>query len=101
MEQIKLDYYKNENILKAISVHMKHIKCHEDREDCKQEIWANLYAFMPLDEDEAIRLVDSSAMRFRRHYVDVSKNQYEILENDRHTLGDGNYQSVAYMGSAD
>lgn len=95
------DYYTNPDILSAINTHMRHIKNADDREDCRQEIFANLYDFMPLDTDDAIRLVDKIAMRFRRSYIDPHKGEYEVKEYDRISLGDGNYQRKSHIGSAD
>jgi hypothetical protein len=101
METIKLNYYENNVIRRAINLHMKHIKNTQDKQDCEQEVWANLYAFMPLDEEEAIKIVDSSAMRFRRNYIDKNKSEYEFIENDSYNLGDGCYQRKAHMSPAD
>jgi len=95
------DYYTNPDILSAINTHMRHIKNVDDREDCRQEIFANLYDFMPLDQDEAIRLVDKIAMRFRRSYIDEHIGECEIKPYDSVDLGDGNYQRKAHTGSAD
>jgi hypothetical protein len=101
MEQIKLNYYENGTIRRAINTHMRHIRCHEDRQDCEQEIWENLYAFMPLDEDEAVRIIDRAAMRFRRSYINPAKSEYEFIDNDAYYLGDGNYQKKAHRSPAD
>ncbi|MBA4274069.1 MAG: hypothetical protein C0436_00285 [Alphaproteobacteria bacterium] len=101
METIKLNYYENETIRRAINTHMRHIRCLEDRQDCEQEIWANLYAFMPLDEDEAVKIIDRSAMRFRRNYINPTRGQYEARDNDAYDLGDGNYQRIAHRSPAD
>lgn len=97
----KFDYFDNPDIISAINTHMKHIKNADDRSDCRQEIYTNLYAFMPLDTDEAIKLVDSTAMKFRRSYIDPHKAEYEIPKYDVIDLGDGNYQRKAHFGSAD
>jgi len=97
----KFDYFTNPDIISAINTHMKHIKNAEDREDCRQEIYTNLYAFMPFDTEDAIRLVDKSAMKFRRVYIDHHKNEYEIQKYDRIDLGDGNSMKRAHFGTAD
>ena len=52
---------------------MGRIKNREDREDCQQEIWAELYDFMPLDVDEAKKIIKRVAMKFER----ASKQLYE------------------------
>jgi hypothetical protein len=70
-----LDYYNNPKILKAINVNLRHIKNGFDREDCQQEIFAELYDFMPLDEEEAIRLVDRVAYRFKYNVRLISENE--------------------------
>lgn len=77
-----LDYYENPRIRSAISIHESHIHNREDREDCRQEIFAELYDFMPLDEDEAIRLVDKVAMRFRRGAIKISENEVPLTGNE-------------------
>lgn len=38
-----LDYYNNQEILRYIRSTMSHIKSREEREDCNQEIFAELY----------------------------------------------------------
>jgi hypothetical protein len=101
MEQIKLNYYENQNIRRAINVHMRHIRNIDDKADCEQEIWSNLYAFMPLDESEAIKLVDRSAMKFRRNYIDKNAGQFESGDTDYNSLGDGCYERKAHRSPAD
>jgi hypothetical protein len=71
-----LDYYKNPTILAAINTNIRHIKNRHDREDCKQEIFAELYDFMPLNEEEAIRLINRTASKFK--YAEKLLNEKEI-----------------------
>jgi hypothetical protein len=52
---------------------MMRIKNREDREDCNQEIFAELYDFMPLDVDEAKKIIKRVSMKFERS----AKNRYE------------------------
>lgn len=61
-----LDYYLNPDIIKAINGHLAHIHNSEDREDCRQDIFAELYDFCPLDTAEAVTIVNRIGMRFRR-----------------------------------
>lgn len=61
-----LDYYNNQEILRYIRSTMSHIKSREEREDCNQEIFAELYDFMPLDMDEAKRIIKRVSMKFER-----------------------------------
>jgi len=70
------DYYQNKNILAAINTNVRHIRNRFDREDCQQEIWTELYSFMPMDEDEAIKIINKIAYRFKYH--DNKHNQSEI-----------------------
>jgi hypothetical protein len=94
------DYYKNETILKAISFELNRIKGGYDKEDCKQEIFAELYDFMPLDESTAVKIVSRVGRRYRRNaktnYVSTCPN-----DDDYYNLGDGNYMRKAHYGSAD
>ncbi len=55
---------------------MRHIKNICDREDCQQEIFVELYTFMPLSEDDAIRLVNQVSRRFK--YREKQLNEKEI-----------------------
>ena len=71
-----LDYYENPVILAAINTNIRHICNRFDREDCKQEIFAELYDFMPLNESDAVRLVNKVARKFKYH--DMVRNQKEI-----------------------
>ena len=70
------DYYQNKNILAAINTNVRHIRNKFDREDCQQEIWSELYSFMPIGESEAIDIVNRIARRFK--YYDNKHNQSEI-----------------------
>lgn len=61
-----LDYFQNKDILDYMSSAMRHIRNSEDREDCRQEMFAELYDFMPLDLEESKRIIKRVAMRFER-----------------------------------
>jgi hypothetical protein len=69
------DYYKNPRILSAIEKNVCRIKNYHDREDCRQEIFTELYSFMPFDENESIRLVNKVARKFQR--ADIKSNTFE------------------------
>jgi hypothetical protein len=97
----KYDYYTNPQVLSAIGLHLRHIKNDSDREDFRQEIFANLYDFMPIETNETIRLIDKVAMRFRREYIDQNKGDCEHKGDAYIYLGDGNYQKKAHMGASD
>jgi hypothetical protein len=60
-----LDYYSNPEIVKYIESEVSYIKSYEDREDCQQEIWAELYDFMPLNVLESKRLIKRVAEKFK------------------------------------
>jgi hypothetical protein len=96
------DYYKNPIILSEIHKELNRIKNGDDREDCKQEIYAELYDFMPMDDEDAIRIVRRIGRRFRReaghHYATTA--EYRDW-NDWENLGNGNYMRKAHYGSAD
>jgi hypothetical protein len=97
-----LDYYQNENILKAIRYEMNYIQTRSEREDCKQEIFAELYDFMPLDEYEAIKIVRKASRRFRRksakNYITTAsyKDGLDWLD-----MGYGRYERKAHWSPAD
>lgn len=97
-----LDYYNNPEILRAINFQIKFIKNKCDVEDCRQEIWSNLYDFMPLNTDDAVKLVNTVGVRFRRaankEYVETAPYKDGI---DFDILGDGNYQRKAHISPAD
>ena len=96
------DYYQNTEILKAISFQIKYIRGQADREDCRQEIFAELYDFMPLDDDEAIKIVNKVGCKYRRHAKKNYAGTGEYYDyNDWESLGDGNYMRKAHYGSAD
>jgi hypothetical protein len=61
-----LDYYTNPDILTYMKKAMFRIKNSEDREDCHQEIFAELYDFMPLDTEGAQSIIKRVAMKFER-----------------------------------
>lgn len=61
----QLDYYQNPEILSAIGQNMRFVKNREDREDLQQELWAVLYDFMPPSTEDAIKLIDRTAAKFK------------------------------------
>ena len=96
------DYYKNPIILDAINDELRHIKGSQDREDCNQEIFAELYDFMPLDDDEAKKIVKRVGHKFYyKIKQDYQKTAPYVDWKDWDDLGDGNYQRKSHIGSAD
>jgi hypothetical protein len=60
------DYYQNETITSRISLLTSKIQSREDKEDCQQEIWAELYDFMPITTDEALTIIERVAKKYKR-----------------------------------
>jgi len=60
-----LDYYNNPEITSYIKSEIGYITNREDREDCQQEIFAELYDFMPLDVADSRRLVKRVCEKFK------------------------------------
>lgn len=98
------DYYENEQIISAISFQLRRIRNPRDKEDCKQEIFAELYDFTPIDESDALRIVSRIGRKFRRRLTrdsEVCGASDNDRIDDRIMLNDGNYQSKAHYSSAD
>jgi hypothetical protein len=94
------DYYQNEKILSVIAYEVNRIRGSYDKEDCRQEIFAELYDFMPLDDEEAVKIVMKVGRKYRRN----AKKNYAMttaFDDDWIPLGDGNYQRKSHLGSAD
>jgi hypothetical protein len=75
-----LDYYNNPEITSYIGQVMAHIKNKEDREDCRQEIFAELYDFMPLDVAESRLLIKRIAMKFARSVAKIAENEVSLSD---------------------
>lgn len=75
------DYFTNPEISRRISLVTGKIPTAHDREDCAQEIYAEMYDFMPLDTEEAIRLVDRIAKRFKRARREVLENELDLADD--------------------
>ena len=98
------DYYQNPIIVAKIQSHLRRIKNRRDTEDCQQEIFAELYDFAPISESEALRIVERVGRKFRRRLIKDSEKAGSFINeriDDRHELGDGNYQRGSHYGSAD
>jgi hypothetical protein len=96
------DYYRNKNILRAIAHQTNRIRGEMDKEECRQEIFAELYDFMPLDENEALTIVNRVGVKFRRRMGDNYRQTAPYRDwSDWEPLGDGNYMKKAHYGSAD
>jgi hypothetical protein len=74
------DYYKNPQIMSAIGTATKYISNSHDREDCRQEIFSELYSVMPMDTDDAIRLVDRVASKFKYDNSERIKHESSLEE---------------------
>ncbi len=69
-----LDYYKNPIIISQIEKQTRSIKNGQDVEDCRQEIFAELYDFMP-SEDEALELIERVGRKFRRNVQRIAEHE--------------------------
>lgn len=97
-----LDYYKNPQILSAISYQVNRIKGAYDKEECQQEIYAELYDFMPLDIEDAQRIINRVGCKYRRHIKKDYVNTAPYRDwADWSDLGSGSYQRKCHIGSAD
>jgi hypothetical protein len=85
-----LDYYNNPDIRRAMALETRHIKNKCDIEDCEQEIFAELYDFMPLDPADAIRIVCRVAKKFKRNNLKIAKNEI-ARDSQEINEGNGNY----------
>jgi hypothetical protein len=74
------DYYKNPILIKAIDKHASYLKSHFDKEDFRQEVFAELYDFMPIDDSEAIKLINKVAFRFRKTIKAIYDNEISLSE---------------------
>jgi hypothetical protein len=72
------DYYKNPILINAIEKHSSYIHAHCDKEDFRQEVYAELYDFMPIDDEESIRLINKIAFRFRKAIKNNSTNEISL-----------------------
>ena len=86
------DYYNNPEIKHAIGYELNHIRNHEDKEDCRQEIFAEIYDFMPLTEADAIKIVRRISQKFRRNIKKLGAELYESVDSVVASR-DGNYMS--------
>jgi hypothetical protein len=75
-----LDYYNNPVITSSMKRELSYIKNREDREDCSQEIYAEIYTLMPMDNEEAIRLVKRVSEKFKRGVSRILDNETELEE---------------------
>ena len=74
------DYYQNPRILSAINRSLYYIRTSHDKEDCRQEIFAELYDFMPITEEDAVRIVNRIASRFRYYNSKILKHETGLTE---------------------
>jgi hypothetical protein len=75
-----LDYYNNPIIISAIGKQTRSIKNDQDIEDCRQEIFAELYDFMPLDDDESLKLIERVGRKFRRNVQKSAENEISLSD---------------------
>ena len=75
-----LDYYNNPTITSCMNRELSYIGNKEDRDDCRQEIYAEIYDIMPLDEKEALRLVKRVSEKFKRRVSKILDNETELDE---------------------
>ena len=74
-----LDYYNNPEIISAIERQTRSIANEQDIEDCRQEIFAELYDFMPLDDEESIKLIERVGRKFRRTVQKIAEHEISLL----------------------
>jgi hypothetical protein len=67
-------------LLKAIENHCIRIKNKCDKEDFRQEVFAELYDFMPIDEEESLRLINKVSLRFRREVNKIAEHEVSYQE---------------------
>jgi hypothetical protein len=73
-----LDYYNNPQITAQIEKQVRSIKNRQDVEDCRQEIFAELYDYMPLDSVSAIRLIERVGRKFRRNAQTIAEKEINL-----------------------
>jgi predicted ATP-dependent protease len=74
------DYYQNAKILNEINRNIRFIKNQHDKEDCRQEVFAELYNEMPISESEAIKLVSRIARKFKRDNAKIACSETGLAE---------------------
>ena len=96
------DYYQNPAIKSAIKNRLRYVRGDFDKEDCRQEIFAELYDYMPLDETEALKIVERVGRKFVRNIKKdyMFTSEYRDYQ-DWESLGDGNYKRRAHFSPAD
>lgn len=75
-----LDYYQDPQLVAYMGRELSYITNREDREDCQQEIFAELYNWMPLDILEAKRLVKRVCEKFKRGQAKIAKHETTLNE---------------------
>jgi len=72
------DYYNNPEITSYIKSEIGYITNREDREDCQQEIFAELYCFMPLDVTDSRRLIRRVCKKFKRSVKRIAEKEISL-----------------------
>jgi hypothetical protein len=75
-----LDYYNNPEIVSFMKRESAYIKNTEDREDCEQEVFAELYDFMPLNVIGAKRIIKNVCERFKRSCRTIAEHETSLEE---------------------
>lgn len=76
------DYYLNPQLINAIDKHNTYIRNGCDKEDFKQEVFAELYDYMPINNEEAIRIINKVAFRFRKAISIIDANDSDIEDEN-------------------
>lgn len=74
------DYYTNPEIIKYIKKELKYIANIEDKEDCRQDIFSDLYAFMPLDIYQSKKVIKNVCEKFKRRKNKIFDNEMSYKE---------------------
>jgi len=74
------EYLTNPEIIRHINKLTSHINNQQDLEDCRQEVWAELYDIMPLDDDEAKALITRVVKKFEWRAKNISDHEVSFDE---------------------
>jgi hypothetical protein len=95
---ISTDYISNLEITRLISWQTKRFRNTEDKDDCKQDIYAELYAFSPIDIDEAMTIINRVSRRHLRRVVRISETEIAVRPP---TFNDGHYMKGCHTSPWD
>jgi len=73
-----LDYYNNPEIVSYMRKEIAYIRNAEDRQDCEQEVFAELYDFMPLDILGSKRIIKNVCEKFKRGCHSLAEHEISL-----------------------